>query len=121
MQKGFDFDTVAKALGNLDCWEDLLFRNVLFNYDDGFYKGTLDLLQRQVTSQGSAHYCGLLKNGLPEDPYGKLTYHDSSFFEGSLHLGKRNGLGILKKQNFSIIANWTQDQVDGFCLLKFED
>ena len=44
MEKGVDFDAVAKSLGNLDCWEDLLFRNVLFNYDDGFYKGTLDLL-----------------------------------------------------------------------------
>jgi hypothetical protein len=28
-EQGIDFDTVAKALGKLSSWEDLLFRNVL--------------------------------------------------------------------------------------------
>lgn len=121
-QQEFDVDNVVKVLGKLSSWEDLLFRNVLKNYADGYYKGTLDLLERQVTCQENAYYCGLLKNGLPEDPYGKLTYHDSSRFEGSLKQGKRNGLGMLKtKNNLTVVANWTSDQVDGFCLLKFDD
>jgi hypothetical protein len=79
------------------------------------------LLERQITCQENAHYCGLLKNGLPEDPYGKLTYHDSSRFEGSLKQGKRDGLGVLKTKEFTVIANWTSDEVDGFCMLKFDD
>lgn len=66
----------TKILANLERWEDLLFRNVLSNYKDGYYKGTLDLLNRNFFEKKCAFYDGEIKNGFPEDNYGKLTYHN---------------------------------------------
>lgn len=62
------------------------------------------------------NYKGQVKNGMKHG-YGKCTFYDGSYYEGSWKNDKRNGEGQMydTRAGTTIIANFKNDYVDGNC------